>query len=89
VSARQWTLTYTSSHKDSACRRLVFCSCGPRIADAFVECPNSGPPAGIAHFQFSPQFTDDNAACMIISEEAYVMLLTEPFFKGFTKRQPL
>ncbi|HSQ03351.1 MAG TPA: VOC family protein, partial [Burkholderiales bacterium] len=37
-------------------------------------------------FEFNPQFTDDKAACMIISEEAYVMLLTEPFFKGFTKR---
>jgi predicted lactoylglutathione lyase len=39
-------------------------------------------------FGFDPRFTDDNAACMIISEEAYVMLLREPFFKGFTKREP-
>ena len=31
-------------------------------------------------FTFNPQFTDDSAACMIVSEEAYVMLLTEPFF---------
>jgi uncharacterized protein len=38
-------------------------------------------------FTFNPKFTDDNAACMIISEEAYVMLLTEPFFKGFTKQE--
>jgi len=38
-------------------------------------------------FEFNPKFTDDKAACMIISEEAYVMLLTEPFFKTFTKRQ--
>ena len=38
-------------------------------------------------FGFNPQFTDDNAACMIISEEAFVMLLTEPFFKTFTKRE--
>jgi predicted lactoylglutathione lyase/predicted 3-demethylubiquinone-9 3-methyltransferase (glyoxalase superfamily) len=37
-------------------------------------------------FRFNPQFTDDKAACMIISEEAYVMLLMEPFFKGFTER---
>jgi predicted lactoylglutathione lyase len=37
-------------------------------------------------FTFNAQFTDEKAACMIISEEAYVMLLTEPFFKGFTKR---
>ena len=37
-------------------------------------------------FQFNMQFTDKNAACMVVSEEAYVMLLTEPFFKTFTKR---
>ena len=29
-------------------------------------------------FTFNPQFTDDNAACMILSEESFVMLLTEP-----------
>jgi predicted lactoylglutathione lyase len=38
-------------------------------------------------FAFNPQFTDDKAACMIISEEAFVMLLTEPFLKSFTKRE--
>jgi predicted lactoylglutathione lyase len=39
-------------------------------------------------FEFNPQFTDDKAACMIISEEAYAMLLTEPFFQSFTKKKP-
>src|SRR5437773_10661366 len=29
-------------------------------------------------FEFNPKFTDDKAACMIISEEAFVMLLGEP-----------
>jgi predicted lactoylglutathione lyase len=38
-------------------------------------------------FEFNRQFTDDNAACMVVSEEGFVMLLTEPFFKGFTKKQ--
>ena len=38
-------------------------------------------------FEFNPKFTDANAACMIISEEAFVMLLAEPFFKTFTKRE--
>ena len=38
-------------------------------------------------FRFNPKFTDDNATCMIVGEDAYVMLLTEPFFKGFTKRE--
>ena len=39
-------------------------------------------------FGFNPKFTDDKAACMIVSDEAYVMLLTEPMFRTFTKRQP-
>ena len=37
-------------------------------------------------FGFDPQFSDDKAACMILGEEAFVMLLTEPFFRTFTKR---
>ena len=39
-------------------------------------------------FGFNPQFTDSNAACMVVSDEAYVMLLGEPFFRTFTKREP-
>lgn len=38
-------------------------------------------------FAFSPQFTDDKAACMIISENIFAMLLAEPFFKTFTKKE--
>ena len=38
-------------------------------------------------FAFDPRFTDDKAACMIVSSEAFVMLLAEPFFKTFTKRE--
>lgn len=38
-------------------------------------------------FEFNPKFTDEKAACMLISEQAFVMLLTEPFFKGFTRRE--
>jgi len=38
-------------------------------------------------FQFDPKFTNDKGACMIISDQAYVMLLSEPFFKTFTKKK--
>ena len=38
-------------------------------------------------FTVKPQFTDEKAACMEVSEHIYVMLLTEAFFKGFTKKQ--
>jgi len=37
-------------------------------------------------FGFNPKFTDDKAACMIVSNDAFVMLLTGPYFKTFTKR---
>ncbi len=37
-------------------------------------------------FEFNPQFTNDQGACMVISEEAYVMLLVEPFFQTFTQK---
>ncbi len=37
-------------------------------------------------FQFNAQFTDESATCMIISEEAYVMLLVEGRFQDFTKK---
>ncbi|MGV8878145.1 MAG: VOC family protein [Sphingobacteriaceae bacterium] len=38
-------------------------------------------------YQFNPQFTNENATCMIISEDIFVMLLIEPFFKSFTKKE--
>lgn len=37
-------------------------------------------------FSFNAQFTDDTATCMILSEEAYVMLLTEEKFKSFARK---
>lgn len=38
-------------------------------------------------FAFNPQFTNEQGACMVVSEgHNYVMLLVEPFFQGFTKK---
>jgi predicted lactoylglutathione lyase len=37
-------------------------------------------------FTFNPHFTDETATCMIVNEEAYVMLLVEKRFKEFTKK---
>ena len=34
-------------------------------------------------FAYNPQFTDDNAACMIVGEDNYAMLLVYDFFKTF------
>lgn len=38
-------------------------------------------------FTNNPQFTDETAACMVLSEEIYVMLLTHPKFKEFTTKE--
>ena len=37
-------------------------------------------------FRFNPQFTNENATCMIVGENIYVMLLVEHFFKTFTHK---
>jgi len=37
-------------------------------------------------YTFNPQFTDENATCMIVGENLFVMLLVEKFFKGFTDK---
>jgi predicted lactoylglutathione lyase len=34
-------------------------------------------------FSINPQFTNDDAACVVIDENIFAMLLTEPFFKTF------
>ena len=38
-------------------------------------------------FTFNHQFTDENAACMIINEDIFAMLLVEEFFKNFTQKE--
>jgi uncharacterized protein len=59
----------------------------------FVNLPVRDLPAsmeffGKLGFAFDPKFTNDKAACMIVSADAsYVMLLVEPFFQTFTKKQ--
>ena len=38
-------------------------------------------------FTFNPQFTDENATCMVIGENIFAMLLVEKFFRTFTKKE--
>jgi predicted lactoylglutathione lyase len=37
-------------------------------------------------FSFNPDFTDENATCMIVNDDAFVMLLKEGFFTTFTSK---
>ncbi|WP_276373466.1 VOC family protein [Chryseolinea sp. H1M3-3] len=58
----------------------------------FVNLPVKNLSRSIAFFEalgysFNPQFTDDKAGCLVISDTIYAMLLTEPFFKTFTKKE--
>ncbi len=38
-------------------------------------------------FSFDPRFTDETATCMIVGDDAFVMLLVESRFKDFTKKE--
>ncbi len=57
----------------------------------FVNLPVKDLPASIEFFKalgfsFNPQFTDDTAACMVISENIFAMLLTHEKFQIFTPK---
>jgi predicted lactoylglutathione lyase len=38
-------------------------------------------------FEFDPRFTDERATCMVVNDQAFVMLLVEEFFQSFTTKQ--
>ncbi len=37
-------------------------------------------------FEFNPDFTDENAGCLVIGDNIFAMLLMEPFFQSFTTK---
>jgi len=54
----------------------------------FINLPVADLKASMAFYERigfvnNPQFTDEKAACMVISEHNYVMLLTHEFFRTF------
>ena len=57
----------------------------------FVNLPVADLPASIAFFTklgftFNPQFTDETTTCMIVSEQAYFMLMVQPRFAEFATK---
>ena len=57
----------------------------------FVNLPVSDLDRSVAFFsglgfEFNAQFTDEQATCMVVSDQAFVMLLVEPFFSTFTRK---
>lgn len=61
------------------------------IGKIFVNLPVKDLDKSVAFFKaigfsFNPQFTDKTAACMVMSEDIYAMLLTHEKVKEFTKK---
>lgn len=57
----------------------------------FINLPVADLPKSMAFFKalgyaHNPQFTDDTAACVVISDTISVMLLTHPKFRQFTPK---
>ena len=38
-------------------------------------------------YGFNPQFSDETTACLVISDTIFAMLISEPRFKEFTKKE--
>jgi uncharacterized protein len=61
-------------------------------AQIFVNLPVTDLKKSVAFFTklgftFDPKFTDENATCMIVGENIFVMLLVESYFKTFTDKE--
>lgn len=57
----------------------------------FVNLPVEDLPRAICFYEaigarVEPKFTNEQAACMVVSDTIFVMLLTHPFFQGFTTK---
>ena len=53
---------------------------------AVKDLPKSRAFFGALGYIFNEQFCDDTAACLVISESIFAMLLTEPKFQSFTPK---
>lgn len=63
-----------------------------KTSSIFVNIPVKDLKKSIAFFtavgyEFNPQFTDDKAGCLVLGDNIFAMLLTEPYFQTFTKKE--
>ena len=61
------------------------------VQSLFVNLPINDLPLTVKFFTelgftFNPKFSNEQATCMIVNEHIQVMLLTKPFFAGFTNK---
>lgn len=57
----------------------------------FVNLPVTDLPRSKAFFEalgyhFEPRFTNESGACLVLGDRLFAMLLTRPFFQGFTPK---
>ncbi|MBC1520158.1 VOC family protein [Listeria aquatica] len=62
-----------------------------RFDSIFVNLPVNDLDESIAFFtelgfEFNPEYTDENATCMVLGDHLFIMLLTTEFMKQFTKK---
>lgn len=61
------------------------------VKQIFINLPVKNLQASMDFFKglgytFNPQFTDEKAACMVMGENIFAMLLVEEYFQTFTKK---
>ena len=61
------------------------------VKQIFVNLAVKDLPKSIAFFErlgfaFNPQFTNEQGACLVLGDNIFAMLLTEPFFRTFTAK---
>jgi predicted lactoylglutathione lyase len=78
--ARKFAPSIPGGVMAAALSRKLFVNLGVRDLEASIEFFSE------LGFAFDPRFTDESATCMILSEEAFVMLLVEDRFKDFTSK---
>lgn len=74
---------FLQSKKASRCLRMA--------SHIFINLPVNDLKKSVKFFtalglSFNPEFTDKNAACLILSDSTFVMLITKSFFKTFTNK---
>jgi len=60
--------------------------------EIYVNLPVKDLPRSMAFFEalgygFNPQFSNESGACLVLGENLFAMLLTEPFYQGFTTKK--
>jgi predicted lactoylglutathione lyase len=81
ATSRRHHTNASPNHRELAMATKIFVNLAVKHLDKSVEFFKT------LGFTFNPQFTDETAACMVISDDIYAMLLTEKKFKEFTRKE--